>query len=177
MMYSDDKSIAIRSIEESDLPLVQSWRNNYKISRYFREYREFSMIQEEQWYNDMIVDNRFEMFVIVDCISDEVIGVTGLTYIDWVNRHADVHFYIGKDEVWIDKKYAPKAIEIIIKYGFGILNLNKVWAEVYEIDKLKLIFLKKTGFNIDANLREHYFYQGKYYTSHILSLLRSDYSK
>ena len=177
MIFSEDKTVAIRAMERADLPLVQTWRNNEKIRQYFREYREFSMSQKESWYEDMLKDNRFEMFVVVDCKSDEVVGVTGLTYVDWVNRHADVHFYIGKNEAWIDEEYAPKAIKIILDYGFGILNLNKIWAEVYEIDKLKLSFFKVIGFKIDANLRQHYFYQGKYHTSHILSLLRKDYYK
>ena len=177
MIFSKDKSIGIRSIEKEDLSLVQTWRNNEKIRRYFREYREFSMDQKENWYEEMTKDDRFEMFVIVDCKSDEVLGVTGLTYIDWVNRHSDIHFYIGKNEAWIDEEYAPKAIKIIIEYGFETLNLNKMWAEIYEIDKLKLSFFKKFGFKIDANLREHYFYQGKYYTSHILSLLKRDHYK
>ena len=176
MIYSEDKTMAIRAMERADLPLVQTWRNNEKIRRYFREYREFSMSQKENWYENMVKDNRFEMFVIIDCESDEVIGVTGLTYIDWVNGHSDLHFYIGKNEAWIDEEYAPKAIKIILDYGFGILSLNKIWAEVYEIDKLKLSFFKEIGFKIDANLREHYFYQGKYHTSHILSLLKGEYS-
>ena len=123
----------------------------------------------------MIKDNKFEMFVIIDCANDELIGVTGLTYIDWVNHHADVHFYIGKDNLWIDDIYSPKAIKIILDYGFEILNLNKIWAEIYEIDKQKLKFFDKLGFKIDANLREHYFYKGKYHTSHILSVLKSEY--
>ena len=31
------------------------------------------------------------------------------------------------------------------------------------------------GFKIDASLREHYFHNGKYYSSHILSLLKKEY--
>ena len=177
MIYSEDKTVAMRAMERSDLSLVQTWRNNEKIRRNFREYREFSMDQKENWYENMIKDDRFEMFVIIDCKLDEVVGVSGLTYIDWVNRHADVHFYIGKNEAWIDQKYAPKAINIILGYGFNILDLNKIWAEVYEIDKLKLNFFENIGFKIDANLREHYYYNGKYHISHILSILKREYNK
>lgn len=176
MIYSNDKSIAIRAMEKSDLPLVQSWRNNENIRRYFREYREFSLSQKENWYDNMVKDNKFEMFVIVDCSTNEVIGVTGLTYIDWINHHADVHFYIGKNASWIDDVFAPKAIKVILDYGFGTLNLNKIWAEIYEIDKLKLGFFRKIGFQVDASLREHYYYKGKYYTSYILSLLKKEYN-
>ena len=67
-------------------------------------------------------------------------------------------------------KYSPDAFPIILKYGFEILNLNVKWAgEVYEIDQLKLSFLKRYNFCIDANLREHYFFEGTYYTSYLLA--------
>ena len=174
MIFSKDKKIGIRAVEKSDLLLIQSWRNDESLRQYFREYRDFSITQKENWYNNMITDNRFEMFVIKDCSNDVSIGVAGITYIDWVNRHGDVHFYIGKDSEWIDRKYSPEAIKIILAYGFNTLNLNKLWAEIYEIDTKKLDFFQSLGFKIDASLREHYFYKGKYYTSHILSLLRSE---
>lgn len=181
MIYSEDKKLAIRAIEKTDLPLIKSWRNDESLRRYFREYRDFSMVQKENWYDGMIGDNRFEMFVIEDyTINDGVrdskpIGVAGVTYIDWVNRHGDVHFYIGKDSQWIDDKCSPKAIKLILDYGFKTLNLNKLWAEIYEIDTKKLDFFQSLGFQIDASLREHYFYEGEYHTSHILSLLRGEY--
>ncbi len=169
------ENIGIRAIEIEDLSLIQEWRNNQSLRRYFREYRDFSLTQKKLWYDSMMKSPNFEMFLIIDLINNEPVGVTGLTYIDWVNRHADVHFYIGKGGEWIDEKYAPVAIKIILDYGFNTLNLNKLWAEIYEIDNKKLKFFSELGFVIDASLREHYYYQGKYYTSHILSLLKKDY--
>ena len=173
-------NIALRAIEKEDLPLLQSWRNNDDLRKYFREWREFSMAQKEKWYDNMISDDRFQMFMIQrdDKLSHKdynTLGVAGITYIDWVNRHGDVHFYIGKNGEWIDKKIAPKAFEIILDYGFNTMNLNKLWAEIYEIDSKKLDFFLKRGFTIDASLREHYYHKGKYYTSHILSLLKKEY--
>ena len=89
-------NVGIRAIEIEDLPIIQKWRNDENLRQYFREYREFSLTQKKDWYFKMINEYRFEMFVIVDLEANEVIGVTGLTYIDWPNKHADVHFYIGK---------------------------------------------------------------------------------
>ena len=169
--------IGIRAIEVEDLPLIQSWRNNEDLRQYFREYRDFSLDQKKDWYSNMLKNNNIEMFVIVDIKRlNEVVGVTGITYIDWPNRHADVHFYIGKNGQWIDDKYSPIAIKLILNYGFNTLNLNKLWAEIYEIDFKKLSFFKSLGFQIDATLRDHYFHNGKYYNSHILSLLKKDIS-
>ncbi len=169
-------NLGIRAIEIEDLTIIQKWRNNQDLRQYFREYREFSFTQLKNWYFNMIDDNRFEMFVIQDLNSNEVIGVTGITYIDWPNRHADVHFYIGKNSEWIDDTYSQTAIKLILDYGFKTLNLNKLWAEIYEIDTKKLNFFKDKGFKVDATFREHYFNNGKYYNSHILSLLRNEYN-
>jgi len=168
------KNLKLRAIEKSDLKLIQTWRNDERLRRYFREYRDFSITQLENWYNNMIIDNRFEFFIIENK-ENKPVGVAGITYIDWVNRHADVHFYIGEDFKWIDDKHSYEAFNIILDYGFNTLNLNKLWAEIYEIDKLKLEFFQNKGFKIDANLRDHYYYKGKYYTSHILSLLKKEY--
>ena len=170
-------NIKLRAIEKSDLFTIQSWRNDERLRRYFREYRDFSMIQLENWYNNMITDSRFEFFIIENIEDDKKIplGVAGITYIDWVNRHADVHFYIGKDFQWIDNTYSLKAFNLIQNYGFNILNLNKLWAEIYEIDFKKLKFFQTQGYKIDASLREHYYYEGEYYTSHILSKLKNEY--
>ncbi len=165
-------TLSLRAIEKKDLQTIQAWRNDENLRRYFREYRDFSMSQLEKWYDNMIFDNRFEFFIIEH--DSNPIGVAGITYIDWVNRHADVHFYIGEGGEWIDKKHSPEAFNLILDYGFDILNLNKIWAEIYEIDFKKLKFFKDNGFSIDANLREHYYYKGKYYTSHLLSLLKSE---
>lgn len=167
--------IKLRAIEINDLELIQKWRNNPELRKFFREYRDFSVLQINNWYENMIHSKDFEMFII--CSKDQPVGVTGLTYIDWTNRHADVHFYIGNNGSWIEDKISPVALELILSYGFNTLNLNKLWAEIYEIDVLKTSFFKKRKFKQDALLREHYYYEGKYYNSQILSLLKKDFEK
>jgi hypothetical protein len=175
MMISTDEKVILAPIEAEDLENIRSWRNNPNIQKYLREYRLFSKAQKKEWYNSIIHNNKFEMFLVKDKQTSEAVGVCGLTYIDWVNRHADVHIYTGKQEAWIDNKYCPAALQLILKYAFNSLNLNKVWAEIYEIDNKKMDFFKDNNFKIDATLREHYYYDGKYYDSHIFSLLRCDY--
>ena len=174
MIKSSCSEFFLRPIEISDLPQVQDWRNSEYLRRFFREYRELSAKQIEDWYYAMLSDPKFEMFIICD-ISGTSLGVAGLTYIDFVNRHADVHFYIGKDEQWIDDYVAHRIFPALINYGFNIMNLNKLWAEIYEIDSLKSDFFRKFGFTCDAVLREHYFYDGAYVSSCIYSLLKNEY--
>lgn len=162
-------------MEENDLEIVRQWRNNPYFRQFMREYRELSQTHQKNWYNKIVEDDRFEMFVI-ELDKTAIIGVAGLTYIDWRNRHCDVHFFIGNDNAWIDDYYANHAIKILFDYAFNTLNMNKLWAEVYEIDTKKLnFFCSKLGFAVDASLREHYYFNGQYVTSHILSLLKKEY--
>ena len=106
MIPSDNPTIGIRAIELSDLPIIQKWRNSPSFRRYFREYRELSLSQIQDWYKRLNADSTREMFMIVENTS-LLLGVAGLTSIDFVNRHADIHFYIGNDHAWVDTFYAP----------------------------------------------------------------------
>lgn len=182
MLTNDD--VTLRAIERYDLMYIREWRNEPYFRQFMREYRELTETHQENWYNRIVEDDRFKMFVITskESIVQEdkiyqrrLVGVAGLTYIDWRNKHCDVHFCIADKWAWIDDVYAPKAIKILLDYAFNTLNMNKVWAEVYEIDEKKLKFFKGLGFQVDASLREHYYYEGKYITSYILSLLKSEY--
>lgn len=176
MITSIDKEIGLRAIERSDLTLLQKWRNSDNLRPFFREYRELPFELLDEWYTSILQDRTFEMFCIIDLKIKKSVGVAGLTYIDFVNRHADLHFYIGDDESWIDRDYAHRIFPVLLEYGFNTMNLNKLWAEVYEIDLKKLDFFQAFGFQIDGCLREHYYFKGKYYTSNILSLLKKDYA-
>ena len=175
MIESLDKTVGLRALESSDLDLLYSWRNHEPFRCFFREHRELSHEFIRSWYSKMIDDPKVEMFSIVDLNSNEMVGISGFTSIDMINRHADVHFYIGHNYSWIDDCYADKIFHPFLQYGFNCFNFNKLWAEIYSIDHLKLQFFKSYSFQVDASLREHYFFKGTYVTSHILSLLRSDY--
>ena len=165
----------LRPIEKNDLNTIQIWRNDKNVMPFVREYRKLSEQHINKWYESMILDDKFEMFIMEN--SNESIGVCGLTYINWQNRHADLHFAIYENFEWIDEFYAPKFYEIITDYAFYELNLNKIYVEVYENDDKKINFFSKRNFKKDACLRKHYFHKGEYLDSYILSLLKEEYEQ
>ena len=175
MISNKNNKVNLRAVEVSDLKLIQSWRNNSSIQPYVREYRELSMSNIEKWYNS-IINNKEFIFYIIEDTEKNPIGVAGLTYIDWINKHADLHLGLY-EKSWGDLVYGKATIDLILDYGFNYINLNKIYAEIYSIDKNKLDLFEKTNFKRDAVLREHYFYNGKYEDSHILSILKSEYKK
>lgn len=173
-------TVGLRAVEKDDLPLFRDWRNIVEFRRHFREVRELSLNDQENWFQSLQNTKHINfMFTIVDLDSGKPIGAAGLLYINWINRSGDFSFYIGENEVYIDEVgIAKEAADLLIRYGFNNLNLNKIWMELYEFDMKKINFFKEEfNFEIDGKLRQNCYEDGKYWDSFIISLLKSEFNK
>jgi len=103
---------------------------------------------------------------------NNLIGVCGLVHIDWKNRSGEYSIYIG-DEKNRGKGYARETDCLVFNYGFKELGLHKMWVEIYDnVERVVAIRLKQ-GFVEEGILRDTYWYDGRWWNSHILSLLDS----
>lgn len=173
-------TVGLRAVEKDDLTLFRDWRNIVDFRKNFREVRELSLTDQEKWFESLQATRHINfMFTIVDLQSQKPIGAAGLLYINWINRSADFSFYIGENEAYIDSEgKAEEAAQLLIRYGFDNLNLNKIWMELYEFDQMKIkFFTERFGFKQDGLLRQNCFEGGRYWDSLIISLLHEDFSK
>lgn len=165
----------LRAIERDDLSQLMNWRNNPNLRKFFRETDEINSINQNNWFESVNDKNSIhKMFAIVKLGTDELMGACGLCYIDWINRSADFSIYLGLDDMYIDDKYAIDAAKAMKNYGFSVLNLHRLWAEIYSIDEPKKIFFSELGFKLDGELRETYWYDSKWHNSLFYSLLSTD---
>jgi RimJ/RimL family protein N-acetyltransferase len=172
------KKVGLRCVEKEDLPILKEWRNNPIFRKNFRESRELNNTNQDKWFETINQTNSINyMFSIIDLENHSIIGACGLLYINWIIRSADISFYIGHNNLYIDKSgYAKEAATLLFNYGYNNLNLNKTWMELYEFDKLKLDFFQHIfKFKIDGTLRENCYENGQYWNSHLLSLLKKEY--
>ena len=166
---------SLRAIERNDLPQLMQWRNNPELRKYFRETSEINSINQDKWF-DMINDMNsiHKMFAIIETDTNRLIGACGLCYIDWMNRSADFSIYIGYKDIYIDDTYAIDAGELLRDYGFDILNLHRLWAEIYSIDEPKKKFFNTLNFQLDGELRQTYWHDGVWHNSLFYSLLSNE---
>jgi RimJ/RimL family protein N-acetyltransferase len=166
----------LRAIERSDLPLLMEYRNRPEFRRFFREYRELSMENQNFWFEEVVMkDPKTIMFAIVELETNRLLGACGLCYIDWINKNADFSIYIGADELYIDEKYAPDAGNTMARYAFGELGLHRLWAEIYDFDNLKKLFFENMGFKLEGKHRETHWSEGKWHNSLYYSLLQNEF--
>lgn len=165
----------LRGIEKKDLPQLMEWRNKPSLRKYFRETAEINSINQNKWF-DIINDKNsiHKMFAIVNKDTNELMGACGLCYIDWVNRSADFSIYLGYNDIYIDEEYAIDAAILMKSYAFDILNLHRLWAEIYTIDEAKKKFFDILNFKLDGEHRATYWYDSKWHNSLFYSFLSSD---
>ncbi|HPF88286.1 MAG TPA: GNAT family protein [Candidatus Limiplasma sp.] len=173
------KLVTLSPLEQEDLEPLRQWRNNPEFRKYFREYREINKDMQLKWYQQKVLgDPSTMMFGIHDAASGELLGCCGLCYINWVHRNADLSLYIGWQNAYIDTEgYAEESCRLLFTYGFQELGLEKIWTEIYEFDEPKYQLYQKLGFQQDGLLRKQYLYNGKYWDSRMLSLLREEFIK
>lgn len=174
------KLVGLRAVEKTDLSILRGWRNIPEFRKNFRESRELSMANQERWFEKIVVESPNDFMFVIERLKDNLsIGICGLVYVNWIIRSADFSFYIGHKEQYIDNEgYALEAAKLLLNYGFNNLNLHKIWMELYEFDKKKInFFTKKLNFKKDGELRDNCFEDGKYWNSHVYSLLDSEVKK
>ena len=172
------KNTLLRAIEKKDLKVLMKWRNNPNFRVFFREHREINFYNQTTWFNEFVKKkDRTHMFSIIESKINKLIGACGLCYIDLINKNADFSIYIGKNNLYIDDKYAIDSATLLLEYGFTVLNLHRIWAEIYNFDKKKIRMFKKLKFKLDGRHKETYFLKNKWHDSLYFGILSKNFIK
>jgi RimJ/RimL family protein N-acetyltransferase len=169
--------VELHAIEREDLPQMQEWRNDPKLRKNFREYRELSADQQELWYQQAVLgDQNSIMYSIKMKSNKELIGCAGFNHVNWIHRRGEVSLYIGRNRDYIDDQgLAKDALNLLLAFGFRELGLQRIWTETYEFDDKKRDLTKQVGFSEDGRLRANYFYEGRWWDSLVISIIAADY--
>ena len=165
----EGKYVKLRSLEEEDLVILKKWRNSKFIRITTREYRILNMINQKNWFKSIHKDNppKYIMFGIENK-KGNLIGICGLTYIDWKNRHAEISLYMGQKN-WQKLKEAKDTLHVLIEYGFGELNLHRLWAEIYDTALNNVKLFEQMKFIKEGTLRDQLWRNGKWHNSFLFA--------
>ncbi len=165
--------VGLRAIEREDLTTLLTWRNDPALRQYFRENRELSSDHQMRWYEGTVLaaPERTRMFAIESIGDGRLLGACGLTTLDWLRRHGELSLYIGIDSIYCDGLLAPDAARLLLQYGFRDLGLHRVWAEVYAHDAPKRALMKTLGLHHEGTLRDHHFWNGRFWDAHLFGTL------
>ena len=178
--------IRLRALERDDLRQLRDWRNDPDIFSRVREYRYLNMENQEAWFNSLRDDRKTIMFgvetegKIANYLEKKsgflFIGICGLIDIDWIGRKAEVSIYIGEKQNR-QKGLGIEILDALAKYAFSECNLNRLWAEVYELNHASQKLFEKAKYELEGTLNSHAYKNGYYQNSRIYGLMRNKWQK
>lgn len=141
----NNRSIYIRPLEVKDAQVSYAWRNNPVIWKYTgsKPDRYITPEIEAAWLEIVLQRPNEKRFAICLTENDKYVGNIFLT--DYENNEAQMHIFIGEMDYW-GKGRAQEAIELILEYGFDVLQLEVLYSQINHRNLAALTLGKVTGF-------------------------------
>jgi ribosomal-protein-alanine N-acetyltransferase len=105
--------------------------------------------------------------------DNKIIGYCNLGTFNDASLRCEIGYGFNRDE-W-NKGYATEAIRVLVKFGFEIMNFNRIEATVTLGNDASVKALKKANFIQEGIVRERTIMKGKFEDDVILAILRKDY--
>ena len=168
----------MRSFEVSDLDGIMKYWNSMELRRLLGSVDRgpAARNEEEEWIRTtwkLRQERRAFTFAVEDFSNQKLIGGTGLFSFDWTSRSAEAGISIYNPEYW-GKGYGEESLNLLLRFAFLDLNLNRVGLEVFDFNKRAYKCYLKVRFKEMGRKRERQFINGKYHDSILMDILRDE---
>jgi [ribosomal protein S5]-alanine N-acetyltransferase len=125
-------------------------------------------------YSMIKYDAGEEFHVAIRLANDnQLVGLCALFNLDRSNNRAEIGYWLGKSH-W-GKGYAKEALRLLMSFGFGKLELNKIYAKALVGNERSIGLLGSLGFSNEGIEKEEVFRDGKFLDEARLSMLKRDF--
>lgn len=172
----EGKLVRLRSYRKEDMKICLSFINDPLVTKNIRPGIPFPYKYEDEikWYESLNPMSEKNYSFAIEKIEDETyLGGCGINYVDWKNSFCEIGLFLGKD-FW-NKGYGTDAMNILVKFIFNEMNLNKIKLFVYSFNDSARRVYEKLGFKTEGVLREEIYKEGKYYDEILMGLLKKDF--
>lgn len=149
------------------------WLNDFQTTDFTgRSYAVVTLKDEIEYFEEKASNEG--SFFIVTLNGDKLIGTTGFSDIDHINRNATLGIFIG-DQDYLGKGIGTEAVRLLLDFGFNYMNLHNIKLDVMEYNERAIKCYKKCGFKEIGRRRKCKFVNGKYYDSISMDILAEEF--
>jgi RimJ/RimL family protein N-acetyltransferase len=171
----ETKSLVLKNTELSDCKYFYEWEKDPAIVEYLS-------IDKDIQYEDVVKsfvlasnDSKMLMFTILSKTENAPIGRVIISRISSRENSLDItKLYIG-NKSFQGKGYGIELMQVLIKYAFFDLNMERVTLDYYVDNKRAELLYNKVGFKNEGVMRNATIKDGKYYDLKLMSMLRNEY--
>ncbi|AWB45754.1 GNAT family N-acetyltransferase [Paenibacillus sp. CAA11] len=171
--FLEGYKVYMRPIEAQEAELYLSLLNDNEVRRLTGTKPVFGQEATRSYLEAKRQDASEVLLWIVDKRTDEPVGDIQLMDVDHSNRSAGIRIAITTEHQ--GQGYGSEAMDILLDYAFGVLNLHRIELNVFDYNERARHVYKKLGFVEEGIQREALYYNHQYYDSVIMSILEDEY--
>lgn len=107
--------------------------------------------------------------------ADTIIGLCGFNYWSRYNYLAEIGFDMAK--AYWGKGLMPEAADVLVRFGFERMALNKIVAEVRGDNRASIRVMEKLGFKLEGVLRQQTYENGQFCDEMLFGMLSSEFQQ
>jgi len=167
--------LILRSFTMDDANRVQELAGNKEVAKTTLGIpHPYSIEAAEQWikqHPNMIKNSTFPFAIVLK--SENILIGTMTIRVNNTHKKAELAYWVGR-EYW-GYGYATEAAKEIVRYGFEVLNLNRIWAKAMSKNPASSKVMMKVGMKKEGLLKQDTIKSGVFVDSEIYGLTKSDY--
>jgi len=165
--------LALRPIEKSDTERVLSLRSDPRVMQYIDRPLAKSKLEAREWIEniqEMLINQQGITWGISLNNDSRLLGSIGFWRIEKEHFRAEIGYMLTPELQ--GKGIMQEAMKVAIEYGFDVMNLHSIEANVNPENKASIKILERNGFVQKAFFKENFYYEGKFLDTIIFSLLK-----
>jgi RimJ/RimL family protein N-acetyltransferase len=170
------EKVYLRPVEENDSLLLYKGKNDPAVRETLFLFFPMTLEQAKDELRSWTSSKEIILFTICLKEDDRPVGQTAFVRIDYVSRAAIFYISIYDPSEWA-KGYGGEATQLMVNYGFDILNLNRIQLHVFADNSAGVKAYEKAGFVKEGVLRQAMYHHGQYCDFYVMGILREDWEK
>lgn len=170
--------LVLRSFIPKDAQALLNMRTNDRVMKYLGRDKMKNIAEANTFIQKVRKDaneNKTIEWAITLKAEDKLIGKLGFWRIVTQHRRAEIGYNLMPE--YFGKGIMSEAVSAVLKYGFQVMKLHSVEANL-DPDNLKSVqLLNRNGFVKEGHFKESYFYNGIFSDTGSYGLLHSEWKK
>lgn len=170
----ETERLILREIVDEDLPEIFYQRSDPEMMKYVDRTPAQSLDDARKFMGRVIAAQQANEGItwgITLKNEPKLIGNIGIWRIDKEHHRGEIGYVLHSEHQ--SKGYAAEALKAVINYGFSVMKLHSLEANVNPLNSASIKLLEKNNFVKEAHFKENYYFNGRYLDSAIYSLLSS----
>jgi RimJ/RimL family protein N-acetyltransferase len=175
----ETKRLILRPLNIEDEETIYQYVKDYDIARWTinipHPYPRDGAISFIRQARELMDEGLCYELAILLKFNQEIVGVVSFVKVDITHRNAELGFWVGKPH-W-NKGIATEAASRILEFGFGDLDLERIFSKCFYDNLPSQRVMEKIGMEYEGKFRHEVFKENRFIDMTYYSLLKEDWKK